>query len=137
MLQVVQRALAVLMDMQRTVQRNRKKAHQQREDGAERTFREALVSRDGQGCFFSISPAGFAIWPNLAGFHAYSIGMQTPSSTTKPDLLDWLLGNRLLRTVIAAAILIQCADTLYNTGKSFLTGFREGFGAHGTARQDK
>ena len=56
--------------------------------------------------------------------------MQTLEPAREPDLLDWILAKRFIRTLIAIVILIRCLDTVYDTGKSMVQGFRDGYAAY-------
>ena len=47
----------------------------------------------------------------------------------KPDLLGFLFSNRIARNLIAVAVISFTLTTIYNAGKSFIHGFREGFAA--------
>ncbi len=52
--------------------------------------------------------------------------MQT-AQTGNRDLLDWLLANRVTRTLIALAILSFIAESVYSAGKAFFRGIVDGW----------
>ena len=44
----------------------------------------------------------------------------------KPDLLGFLFSNRIARNLIAVAVIFFTLTTIYDAGKSFIRGFRDG-----------
>lgn len=46
--------------------------------------------------------------------------------TETPDLLTRILRNRMMRNLIAIAIVLTTLDTIYATGKDVIQGFQDG-----------